>query len=281
MCANFSSWAGNNYRVPKSVEVCEKERLKNSELSSDTCHDPENHEDSIVALSIDDGSIIWSRNLQAYDAWTAVCQFSPATATNCPSVLGPDYDFGEAPMLLYNGDACNVLAGQKSGFMWALDCDTGSIIWATAAGPGGTFGGASWGSCSDNERVYTAIINNDAKNFTLAPGREVRTSGGWVAMNATTGHVIWTVGEPSGASPYGPVSVSNGVIFGTSYTPSGDIYAFDALSGAILWHAVAGPGVFGGVSISESCIFVGNGYHSFNPVKYNGTAVHAFCLPDD
>ncbi|KAH7404165.1 hypothetical protein KP509_15G013300, partial [Ceratopteris richardii] len=250
---------GNNYKVPASVEGCENERLQNGTITPDTCLDPANRMDSIVALSMDDGSVVWNRNLQAYDAWTLVCAITP-TIPYCPDVLGPDYDFGEAPMIIHlnettaakhsknkNGSRCIVVAGQKSGFVWALDCDTGSIVWSTAAGPAGTIGGAIWGSCTDGKRVYTNIANSNGKNFTLAPGNEVTNGGGWVAMDAATGEVLWSTAEPSGAFAWGPLSVADGVVFATSYSAAGDVYALDAHTGAILWHNTTGAGIYGGV----------------------------------
>ena len=101
----------------------------------------------MLALNIDDGSIVWSASLLKYDVWLYSCQLGLANP-NCPDVLGPDYDFGEAPMLLHlAGDQhhdgksgskkkkkkkkCLVVAGQKSGVMWALDCDTGAVVWST------------------------------------------------------------------------------------------------------------------------------------------------------
>ncbi|KAH7404154.1 hypothetical protein KP509_15G012700 [Ceratopteris richardii] len=282
---------GNNYDLPDSVEACEAERLQNATISPDTCQDPRNHVDSMLALNIDDGAIAWSRRLEAYDVWRLECQLSP-DAPGCPDILGQDYDFGEAPMLIYldrssstygkqtDNVTCIAVAGQKSGVVWALDCDTGSIVWSTAAGPGGTLGGAIWGSCTDGERVYTNIANNERRNFTLAPSNETTNGGGWVGMDAATGEVLWTTAEPSGGYAFGPLSVSDGVVFATSYTSSGDVYALDGLTGAILWHGTTGAGIYGGVSISRDCIFVGNGYEFLSLPTYNGTGVFAFCLKD-
>ncbi|MCO5552472.1 hypothetical protein L7F22_005984 [Adiantum nelumboides] len=277
---------GNNYQVPEDVAICENERAQNNYTTPDTCQDPSNHADSMLALNIDNGNIAWSRKLEAYDVWNLACQLSPTTP-NCPPNLGPDYDFGEAPMIIYLDETsryhrrtrCIVVASQKSGVVWALDCDTGSIDWSTIAGPGGSFGGASWGSCTDGQRVFTNIINNDQQNFVLAPGSAITTGGGWVALDARTGTVLWSVAEPSGGFAIGPVSMSKGVVFGTSYTSSGDVYALDALTGSILWHGTTGAGIYGGVSISRFCTFVGNGYRNLSFVTpYVGTAVSAFCF---
>lgn len=80
------------------------------------------------------------------------------------------------------------------------------------AGPGGAFGGASWGLATDGERVFTNIINNAEKNFTLVPSTIVITYGGWVAMNASTGTIIWSVGIFDKIPPTRPPTLANGVL---------------------------------------------------------------------
>ena len=136
---------GNNYRVPQSVEDCELNRTisNRTKTEPDQCLDRSDHQDSMLALNIDDGSIAWSANFQEYDVWTIPCQGN-SSSPNCPAILGPDYDFGEAPMLLHldqhghptasGSEKCLVVAGQKSGVVWALDCDTGSTVWSTVRG---------------------------------------------------------------------------------------------------------------------------------------------------
>ena len=140
----FSFQTGNNYKVPQSVEDCERNRTisNRTKTEPDQCLDRSDHQDSMLALNIDDGSIVWSANFQEYDVWTIPCQLG-SRSPNCPAILGPDYDFGEAPMLLHldqshatasGSEKCLVVAGQKSGVVWALDCDTGSTVWSTVRG---------------------------------------------------------------------------------------------------------------------------------------------------
>ena len=107
--------------------------------------------------------------------------------------------------------------------------------------------------------------------------------GGWVAMDAHTGRVIWSTAEPNGTYAFGPVSSAKGVVFGTSFSSPGYVYALDAVNGSILWSAALGGSVYGGVSIGHTCIFVGDGYrYSFteNPSDPppKGTSVSAYCL---
>lgn len=158
------------------------------------------------------------------------------------------------------------------------------IIYTQVAGPGGTGGGASWGAATDGERIYTNIINNGKKNFTLVPTSKVITSGGWVALNASTGEQIWSVATPDHGLPASPVSVVDGVVFGTTLgQPYGSIYALEAQTGAILWNKKLGASLNGGVSIGHSCVYLGEGLTvgsamAFIPFKH-GVVVDAFCVP--
>src|SRR4029079_17179965 len=114
--------------------------------------------------------------------------------SNCPDPEGPDYDFGQAPALFTartdKGDKANkgqkvelVGAGQKSGQYWALDPDTGAVVWETQAGPGGTAGGLQWGSSVDGDRVYTANSNSNYKPWTLPDGSTTNL-GVWSGLDA-------------------------------------------------------------------------------------------------
>jgi outer membrane protein assembly factor BamB len=55
-------------------------------------------------------------------------------------------------------------------------------------------------------------------------------TGEMVAVNQDTGKIEWADQLPS--SPYGAAAVTNNVVFTTTY--SGDLYAFNAATGAIL-----------------------------------------------
>ena len=88
-----------------------------------------------------------------------------------------------------------------------------TMILLQEAGPGGLYGGGNWGSATDNKRVYTNIINSDGKNFTLKPSQATTTAGGWMAMNAHNGEILWSMANPSNATSSGPVTVANHVPF--------------------------------------------------------------------
>ncbi|KAK4417683.1 hypothetical protein Salat_2181000 [Sesamum alatum] len=270
---------GNLYSAPESVEECQ-ERQNNQTVPThpDECIEPDIHFDSMLALDLNYGEIKWYRQLGGYDVWFFACR-NPSTP-NCPPGPNPDADFGEAPMVLsitVNRTKLDiVVAVQKSGFAWALDRSNGNLVWSTEAGPGGTLGGGTWGAATDNRRVYTNIANSNQQNFTLAPSKNVTTGGGWVAMDPGTGRILWSTAVPYNATT-NPVSIANGVLFAGSTYRTGPVYAINAASGEILWSYETGASVYGGLSASKGCLYVGHGYRVM-PAFTAGTSLFAFCV---
>ncbi|XP_021715926.1 uncharacterized protein LOC110683816 [Chenopodium quinoa] len=278
---------GNLYSAPQRIRDCsERENNQTFPTNTTSCVEPENHSNSFLALDLDTGNIKWYHQIGGYDVWFFACH-NISSSPDCPPGPNPDADFGEAPMLLtvkINSTRKDIaVATQKSGFTWALDRDTGDLVWSTEAGPGGLGGGGIWGSATDGKRVYTNIANTDQQNFILSPSNKSTTAGGWVAMEASTGKVLWSLGNPSNASTQGPVTVANGVVFaGSTNNVTGPIYAIDAKVGNILWSYDTGATIYGGVSVSDGCIYVGHGYKvglgSFNPAFSTGKSLFCFCV---
>ncbi|KAK6266904.1 hypothetical protein QUC31_017741, partial [Theobroma cacao] len=276
---------GNLYSAPLRIRQCqEAENNQTVPTSPDKCIEPENHSNSILALDLDTGTIKWYRQLGGYDVWFFAC--NNLSTPNCPPGPNPDADFAEAPMMLsinVNGTKQDIIvAVQKSGFAWALNRDNGSPIWSTEAGPGGSAGGGTWGAATDKKKIYTNIANSQFKNFTLRPSTTNTTAGGWVAMDADNGEILWSTADPSNATASGPVTIANGVLFSGSTYKQGPIYAIDAENGKILWSYDTGATVYGGMSVSNGCIYVGSGYKvSFGAVIPSfsaGTSLFAFCM---
>ncbi|KAG8637895.1 hypothetical protein MANES_15G177940v8 [Manihot esculenta] len=125
---------GNLYSAPLRVRQCqEKENNQTRPSSPDKCVEPENHENSIMALDLDSGKIKWYKQLGGYDVWFVAC--NNLSTPNCPPGPNPDADFSEEPMMLsvdINGTKRDIVAAvQKSGFAWALDRTTGELVWST------------------------------------------------------------------------------------------------------------------------------------------------------
>ncbi|KAL5722664.1 hypothetical protein ACHQM5_006155 [Ranunculus cassubicifolius] len=268
---------GNLYSAPQRVIECqERENNQTVPTHPDQCVEPENHENSILAFDMNDGSIKWYRQLGGYDLWFVAC--NDQSTPGCPPGPNPDADFGEAPMILtvyVNGTKREIVAAvQKSGYAWALDRDNGSVLWSTLAGPGGLGGGGIWGAATEGKRVYTNIANVMQTNFTLAPSTKTTTAGAWVAMEASTGKILWSTANPRNRTASGPVTIANDIIFAGSDDPKGTMYAMDARTGKVLWSFDTGAAVHGGASVSDGCMYVGNGYRGLTP----GTSLFSFCI---
>ncbi|RVW82345.1 Polyvinylalcohol dehydrogenase [Vitis vinifera] len=124
---------GNLYNAP--AEVLEYQARQNNQTTPsqpDQCiDDPNVHFDSILALELDTGKIRRFRRFEEYDVNYFACLVPNNPA--CPPGPNLDADFGEAPMLLtiFSNSTKRdvVVAVQKSGYAWALDRDSGDIVW--------------------------------------------------------------------------------------------------------------------------------------------------------
>jgi polyvinyl alcohol dehydrogenase (cytochrome) len=249
---------GNNYSAPENIKACEAQSVADNNQSPD-CTPTRNYFDTALALHLKTGEVAWAKRLKAYDVWTVAC-IAPKAGVVCPSPAGPDYDLGgSGPNLMSN----LVGFGQKSGIYWALNPDTGDIVWTSVVGPGGVLGGIEWGTASDGLRIYAAISNEGRIPYSLSPGGGIITFGSWAALDAITGKILWQTADPAGAIDPGAVSVANGVVYAGSF--SGTMYALNALSGAILWSFPSGGSVVDGPSISSGTVYWGSGYKHISP----------------
>ncbi|CAK9172193.1 unnamed protein product [Ilex paraguariensis] len=279
------SSTGNLYTAPP--EVLRGQEAQNNQTrpsSPDRCIGPDVNFNSILAFDIGSGKIVWSEQLGGNDIFYFAC--SVPNNPDCPPGPILDADFGKALMLLsifVNGTMRKlVVAVQKSGCAWALDRDNGNIVWFKLAGPGGNEGGGTWGAATDGKRVYTNIANSNRESFTLAPSTQTTTAGAWVVLDANTGQILWSTANPSNDMSQGPVSLADGVLFAGSVAPNGPLYAMDSKIGTILWSFTTGATIYGGVSASYGCIYLGNGYTvgpgTFHPSWTPGTSLYVFCI---
>jgi polyvinyl alcohol dehydrogenase (cytochrome) len=272
---------GNNYSVPPSVQTCQDNGGTN-------CTSPNDHFDALMALDLRTGAVKWAMGTIAFDNWTVGCILS--NLPNCPAPSSPDADFGSGPNRFDaetpNGPVALVGAGTKGGTYWALDANTGKVVWATQVGPGGVFGGIEWGSSVADGHVYVAEANSANKPITLtnpSPGSATSTTGGaWLALDASTGKIIWETADPAGPTfgDIGQTATANGVVYAGSSDKAGHVFAMDAGTGAIKWSFATGGSIGSGASIVDGTVYWGSGYTQF---KNSGTTgndkVFAFSLP--
>jgi polyvinyl alcohol dehydrogenase (cytochrome) len=208
--------------------------------------------DAFLALDLETGKIVWSRQMTEGDAFNVACG-NPALKDSCPEANGPDYDFASSPMLvnLPNGRRA-LIAGQKSGIVHAIDPDQqGEVLWQTRIGHGSSLGGIQWGSATDGTNVYAALSDVGFRKVAAGtPGAQAgmlgsvvldpRSGGGLFALKVTSGQKIWETlntgcGDRSGCSPAQSAAVTaiTGVVFSGSL--DGHLRAYSASDGRIIW----------------------------------------------
>lgn len=252
--------------------------------------------DAIIALSLDDGAIRWVQQMYPEDAWNGACVTLTSRA-NCPDNSGPDADFGAPPILISHQGRDLLLAGQKSGHVYALDPDEeGRVLWTNLVGRGGTMGGIHWGMATDGETLYVPI--NDRGLYNL--NKEKEKSPGMHALNISDGSVLWSTIEEDRCPPMtlrgcGPgisaaITLIPQVVFGG--TLDGYMKAYATEDGRELWSydtkrdydAVNEVRAFGGAIDSDGPIivadqmFISSGYAKFG--EKEGNVLLAFQLPN-
>ena len=227
----------------------------------------DNYFDAVMALDWHTGEVKWSTIAIPFDVWTVGCLDLGLPPQNCPDPEGPDFDFGQAPMLIKAEKGKNkqelLGVGQKSGQFWALNPDTGEVVWVTQVGPGGVVGGLMWGSAFDGDHIYTSSANSERKPWVLADGSSTN-SGIWSALDPLTGEIIWQTANPTPfAQAGGAVSSANGVVYACSQDDVGYMYAMDADTGEILWSFASGGACNAGAAVVNGMVYWGSGYDSF------------------
>jgi polyvinyl alcohol dehydrogenase (cytochrome) len=189
--------------------------------------------DAVVALDLASGKIVWTQQATPNDAYLVRCK--PGVG-NCPEDLGPDFDFGNSPILRTLPGGRRVLTlGQKSGIVYGLaPDDNGKILWQVRAGKGGELGGIEWGSAADEQNIYVPVSD------VLHPPAE---AGGLLAFELATGKQVWHTPAPPLNCTGGPgctgaqsaaVSVIPGAVFSGSV--DGHLRAYSTVDGKIIWQ---------------------------------------------
>ncbi len=140
--------------------------------------------DAIFALDLETGEQRWVFQALANDAWNAACLGGGA---NCPAENGPDFDFGAAVVLVERREGDLLLAGQKSGEVFALDPDrNGAVVWRNRVGSGSSNGGVHHGLATDGQRLFVPINDPERKISGYVP------KPGVYALDVGDGKVLWS-----------------------------------------------------------------------------------------
>ncbi len=228
---------------------------------------------AILALRLANGVRVWTHQVQKNDAWILLCHGEPVG--NCPSPLGPDFDFASSPVLVSrSGGRAVLVAGAKSGIVYGLDLQNGGkLLWQRALAAGTTNGAILWGLASDGTRVYVATSEYDLQ--------KLRGPGALVALDPASGAVLWRTPTPDSACAWGTNNCAHALLSAVAAIPGvvfagamdGWMRAYDARDGRIVWQFDTGAsfdavnGVrahggaidYGGQVIGDGMLFVNSG----------------------
>ncbi len=247
--------------------------------------------DAVLALALDTGAIVWSRQLLAGDMGNGAC--FATDRTNCPEPHGPDYDLGGSGNLVTLDDGKRVLTfGQKSGMVWALDPDDdGRVVWSRRVAAGGPLGGVQWGTATDGKTVYAAVSDLGFLNLVLGEPLTIDPAkgGGLHALAAATGATVWDAPPATGCagrdncSPAQSAAVTATPEYVLSGSLDGHMRAYSVADGRVLWDYDTGkpfPTVNGvaanggsidsaGPTIAGGMLFVMSGYGLYGGLAGN------------
>jgi polyvinyl alcohol dehydrogenase (cytochrome) len=253
-----------------------------------TSHPTTNTSDSVIALNLETGEANWVFQALENDMWNFACTADGPNCIILDNTNSVDFDFG-GPAILVDGDGRELLiAGQKSGDLWALDPDTGALVWNQRVGEGTALGGNHWGIATDSERAFMTINDPGTMGENIRPGI--------YTYFVATGEPSWSYEVESECgeqrsdrlrrceSLYGfsatPLSVDGAIITGGL---DGRLFVFNSDTGEELFkfdtvqdfETVNGVEGYGGsidshsIAAGSGMVFVGSGYGSFSQVAGN------------
>jgi polyvinyl alcohol dehydrogenase (cytochrome) len=215
--------------------------------------------DAVMALDLATGKPRWTVQHTPNDAWLVGCETNNPSE-NCPTNIGPDWDFGDSPIMrTLNDGRTIVISGQKSGEVYAQDVRDGKVIWKATLVEKLARGEITFGGAADDQKAYFGT-----------------RSGVIWALDLKTGEKKWTT--PIAQTPQrqsgqtAALSVIPGVVF--SGGSDGVLRAFATADGKQMWefdtvrdfmtvNGVSGKGgAMGapGPTIAGGMLFVGSGY---------------------
>ena len=248
--------------------------------------------DSIVAINLESGEI--ESFFQGYkdDAFNMAC--GSRNPQNCPDEEGPDFDFGASPIIVTSAKGRDlILAGQKSGDVWALDPDKSlELVWQNKLSNGSALGGIHWGMTVVDNTLIVPIADPEVMTVEPKPGV--------YGIDIDSGDTVWEHkverdceidfqalregGWPDCPWAYGfsaAASSTNDIAFAGAL--NGMISAFRASDGEVLWSfdtkqpfdTVNGVESHGGAIDNPGVVIAGNqlivvsGYSLFGQMPGN------------
>jgi outer membrane protein assembly factor BamB len=224
------------------------------------------YSNSVVKLSAKTGRVIWHHQVAPHGIY--------------------DWDLQNSPILTTVRGRPVVVTSGKTGYVYVLDRATGRLLWKTPVGihnghdddnllamqgrfdelpdfplelyPG-ALGGIAAPGAVDRTTTYVAVNNlsmtwESQSTPSVPPLTDGR--GELVALDLASGRIKWS--HPLDASPYGGTSLTNDVVFTTTF--DGVVHAHDTRTGKSVWRAKLPGTTNSPVAISGDTVLAASGW---------------------
>ena len=213
---------------------------------------------SIVALDAATGETVWVFNAPPGGGETAPVDDVGFSAS--PNLFTATIDGVERDL---------VGEGQKSGDYWALDRDTGEVVWQATVSPPGFLGGMEGTSA-----VANGVIAVPATDW---PEFDGPATGMVTALDAATGETLWSVTHE--APTASPAAISDDVVVQSGM--DGILHVYGLTDGADLFSADLGASVSGGIAVADGIVVLGAATPAFAPFVKPGSSIVAYAVGAD
>jgi glucose dehydrogenase len=219
---------------------------------------PNLYTDSIVKLDAKTGKLQWYYQQTPHDVH--------------------DWDLQDPPILVDSGGKQLAIAAGKVGFVVALDRETGKVVWKRSVGTHnghdndgidamngetsklqgetvfpGQLGGVIAPMATNGSTVFVPVVNHSVTiSSQETPEESGPSTGELVAVDVATGAIKWKHKFSSAA--FGAPTVVNDLVFATAF--EGNVYAFDAKSGQVVWEDSLPAGTNTGAMASGNTLLV-------------------------
>jgi polyvinyl alcohol dehydrogenase (cytochrome) len=220
--------------------------------------------DAVIAMDLDTGAHLWAHQAtEGGDIWNTAC-LANINGSNCPKDLGPDFDIGAGTILGRDRNGRSVLlVGQKSGDAFALDPDTGKLLWKVPLGRGGVQGGIHFGMAAADGVAFVPVSDMNFALDVIKYEREPRP--GLFALDLSNGKELWAW-EPTEDTCRGREFCDRGIA--AAPTVIGDHVIVGALDGILRVHERATGKVVWSMDTTVSM-------RGFNGIEGHGGSMNA------
>ncbi len=218
---------------------------------------PNLYSNSLLALSGDTGELSWYTQVKPHDLFDLDLQLSPILA----------------PVTIDGTQHNAVFTSGKLGTVYAMDQDTGALLWSTDVGQHendhvlgipdgktirvlpGDLGGVETPMAYADGTIYVPLLNQPTYYTSTAIGtsnEKYPVTGQLLAIDANTGAILWS--NTFDSPDYGAATVANDLVFTSTY--DGTLYAFDRATGDQVWSWKSPSGTNGFPAIVDDTILL-------------------------